>query len=189
MNPLIKNHFKFLLVFILIITFALFPVPFKSSDKVAEAAQTASQPISSYDPPLWLYIPSINLSSSIEGVGINNKGNMDVPSGRTNNVGWYKYGTLPGETGTAVLDAHNTAAFKNLHMLNPGSDIYVITKAGRVLHFTATETKTYPVATLSRYTLFEDTDAKQINLITCAGTLLGNGEASHRLIVSAQLAA
>jgi hypothetical protein len=63
--------------------------------------------------PVSIYIPSIELMTVVEGVGVTKDGKMDVPSGKTNKVGWYKYGITPGKSGTAVLDAHNTAAFKN----------------------------------------------------------------------------
>src|SRR4051812_49291612 len=93
-----------LLIIIFISTFNLSPF-------TAFAATTSTTVTAGYataaDSPAYIYIPSINLFSSVQGVGINKVGNMDVPSGHTANVGWYKYGVLPGNTGTAVLDAHN----------------------------------------------------------------------------------
>jgi sortase A len=155
----------------------------------AHADTTYASLPSSYSPetPAFVYIPSISLFSSVLGVGVNEKGNMDVPSGLTNDVGWYKYGILPGNTGTAVLDAHNTAAFKFLHLVPEGGDIYILTSKGQMMHFKVTRAETYSMEVLKPQTLFATTDKKQINLITCAGTLLGNGEATHRLIVSAEL--
>lgn len=152
-----------------------------------KAMEITSTMLSTSSTPLYLYIPSINLFTNIQGVGVNEKGNMDVPSGKTNDVGWYQYGVTPGNTGTAVLDAHNTAAFQNLNSVPLGSEIYVWTTEGKWLRFTVTKANTYSVNSLSPWTLFEQTQNKQLNLITCAGTLLGNGEATHRLIVSAEL--
>lgn len=141
--------------------------------------------------PLYLYIPSLKLYTSIQGVGTDSKGRMDVPSGRTNNVGWYEYGVTPGSSGTAVLDAHNTAAFKTLNKLPVGADIYVYNSNGRWLKFTVMKEETYLAATTPSSVLFEPANrsVQKLNLITCAGELLGNGEATHRLIVSAQLSA
>jgi sortase A len=156
-----------------------------------EAAQITSITLSvaeSADKPLYIHIPSIDLYTTIEGVGIDEKGRMDVPSGKTNKVGWYKYGVVPGNTGTAVLDAHNTAAFKKLKEVPVGEEIYVIMKSGKKLKFSVTKAKTYEVKKTDPSILFASTKSKQLNLITCAGKLLGNGEATHRLIVSAQLA-
>lgn len=179
-----KKYINLSLAFILILTFTLLS---SYNTSKAEAAYITAGTVSTADVPAWIYIPSINLFSFVEGMGIDHKGNMDVPSGRTNNVGWYKYGVQPGNIGTAVFDAHNTAAFKNLHAVLPGSDIYILTAQGKLLHFRTTRAETYSMTTLSPYTLFAATTSKQINLITCAGTLLPEGDATHRLIVSAQL--
>ena len=160
---------------------------FKLNLHAAEISSATISSIIEEEKPVYIYIPSINLFSKIQGVGVNKKGNMDVPSGKTNNVGWYKHGVTPGETGTAVLDAHNTAAFKKLNALPVGEEIYIYTSSSEWLKFEVTKAKTYPVEKLSPSTLFAQANAPQINLITCAGLLLGNGEASHRLIVSAKL--
>ena len=134
--------------------------------------------------PERLIIPSINLDSPIVGLGLNNKGEMDVTSGRTNKVGWYKDGVLPGLTGSAVLDAHVFAAFKNLDKVKPGDDIYVYTSTGQKLHFVADAAKTYALNKLSSTTLFGNRGTKGLNLITCAGSLTADRSTyDHRLIV------
>lgn len=138
--------------------------------------------------PKRLHIPSINLNSPIIPLGVNSKGEMDVPSGNTNNVGWYKDGTVPGNVGSAVLDAHVYAAFKNLHELAVGSDIYVTDGGGKTLRFRITEMKTYALADVPLQKLFNRANAVRLNLITCAGTFLPAQDTySHRLIVYAEL--
>src|SRR4051812_39392157 len=56
--------------------------------------------------PVRLIIPSIKLDTQVVDVGVNKKGEMDVPAGTTKNVGWYQNGIIPGDLGTAVMDAH-----------------------------------------------------------------------------------
>ncbi|MDB5194587.1 MAG: peptidase sortase [Parcubacteria group bacterium] len=144
--------------------------------------------ISPGDYPVRITAPSVKLDSPIQPVGVNTKGEMSVPSGSTKNVGWYKYGTVPGTTGTAVLDAHVFAAFKTLANVKIGGDIYVYMHSGKKLHFVVTKAKTYALSTLSSSTLFAATNSKQLNLITCAGKLTADHSTyDHRLIVSAQL--
>lgn len=125
----------------------------------------------------------------MQGVGVNERGEMDVPSGESNNVGWYEHGKLPGENGTAVLDAHVFAAFRDLHKVQPGEYIYIFMQSGKILSFMVKEKALYSLSTLSPHTLFEPTNtSKKINLITCAGNW--NPFAAtydHRLIVSAEL--
>ncbi len=138
--------------------------------------------------PVQVYIPSIKLNSAIKPVSTNAKGELDVPSGKTNNVGWYKYGTAPGNIGSAVLDAHVFAAFKNLHRLKPGSDIYIAMSDKKVLHYVVAEAQTYPLALLSPQTLFAQNDTARLNLITCAGKYIASkGTYDKRHIVFAKL--
>ena len=68
----------------------------------------------SVDIPVHIRDVAIGLDASIVGVGLNEKGEMAVPSGESNNVGWYESGTVPGNYGSAVFDAHVFAAFSQL---------------------------------------------------------------------------
>lgn len=138
-------------------------------------------------PPTGLIIPSIDLDSPVIPVGVNEKGEMDVPSGKTNKVGWYKGGVLPGERGSAVLDAHVYAAFSRLNELTPGSDIFV-QEGTETLHFVVDEVETYALSDVPRKRLFTQADKERLNLITCAGVYSEAAETySHRLIVYATL--
>lgn len=137
--------------------------------------------------PVRVTAPSINLNSPIVGVGLDSKGRMDVPSGKTNNAGWYTDGTVPGRVGSAVVAAHVYAAFDNLHNLSPGADIYVDTEGGERLHFVVDEMITHRLNDMSPRHLFSRTDARRLNLITCAGAWSNSmGTYTHRLVVYAK---
>ncbi len=113
---------------------------------------------------------------------------MDVPSGNTDNVGWYKNGTVPGQLGSAVLDAHVFAAFKNLKNLLPGSDIYLLMNSGNFLHFITTDAKIYALNEFSSIPLFNLADTQRLNLITCSGSLTKDHSTyDHRLVVYTKL--
>jgi sortase A len=138
--------------------------------------------------PVRLIIPSIGLNSPILGMGVNNKGELDVPNGKTQNVGWYSAGAIPGTSGNAVMDAHVFAAFKNLKYLTPGSSIYVVTTTGELLHFVTDVAATYKLKDLSSDKLFGATPNKGLNLITCAGDLTPDHSTyDHRLVVFSRL--
>lgn len=148
----------------------------------------ASAPATAASRPVRLIIPSIGLDDPIEGVGVDKNGDMAVPSGKTSNVGWYDKGTIPGQIGSAVIDAHVFAAFAQLKQLPIGADIYVQTESGATLHFVAEEADTYPLAEVPVRRLFTGNDAARLNLITCAGRLIDNNTTyDHRLIVYAVL--
>jgi len=138
--------------------------------------------------PSRIIIPNIKLDAAIQNVGINERGQMDVPSEKTRNVGWYSAGTLPGEIGSAVFAAHVTAAFKNLKKAKRGDHMYVITKDGYELDYIVESTAVYPIEQVSAEGLFNRQDGRYLHLITCAGKSLGGTAFSHRLIVYAKLA-
>lgn len=138
--------------------------------------------------PVRVSIPKISLDDPIQNMGVLKNGDLDVPNGKTNNVGWYKDGTIPGQQGSAVFDAHVFAAFKNLNKLKAGDDIYVTQSDGAQLHFKVEETKLYKLGNLSPQTLFARADKKRLNLITCAGNLTADRSTyDHRLVVYAVL--
>ena len=139
--------------------------------------------------PVRLIIPSIGLDAPVDPVGLDASGNMAVPSGSTKDVGWYKGGALPGDVGSAVIDAHVFAGFAQLKYVSPGSDIYVVTEDGTKLHFVVSTTDTYALGALNPAELFGLNDARRLNLITCAGNLTPDHSTyDHRLVVYAVLA-
>jgi LPXTG-site transpeptidase (sortase) family protein len=138
--------------------------------------------------PFRLTIPGIKLDSAISPMGLNDKGELDVPDGSTKDVGWYAGGTVPGQNGSAVLDAHVFAAFGKLKNLKPGANIYVTAKNGTKLHFQVYAAKTYKNADVPLNVLFNKADGKYLNLITCAGKLTADHSTyDHRLVVYAKL--
>jgi sortase (surface protein transpeptidase) len=139
--------------------------------------------------PVHLTISSIKLSDPIENMGVLSNGELNVPNGRTNNVGWYAAGTVPGDMGSAVLDAHVFAALKNLRYVKPGDNIYITDADGTVLHFVVQTSEVFRLGQLSADYLFNRTDARRLTIITCAGHLTPDHSTyDHRLVVSAVLA-
>lgn len=138
--------------------------------------------------PVRIIIPAIKVNSPIKSVGIDASGGMAVPSGKTNNVGWYKDGTVPGAIGSAVLDAHVFAAFSKLKDLRVGDSIYVMMAGGQRLHFVVAAAQTFALGELSPDVLFNQNDAARLNLITCAGKLTPDRSTyDHRLVMFATL--
>ena len=149
---------------------------------------TAKEEIKELGTPVRVRIPKIGLNSPIQNMGVTKDGDLDVPDGSTKNVGWYAAGTKPGEKGSAVLDAHVFAAFKNLRYALPGTDIYIDTSSGETLHFKVEESTVYPLANVPADQLFNRDDKNRLNLITCAGKLTADKKTyDHRLIAYAVL--
>lgn len=153
---------------------ALFWAP--ESELPVPAAQDAPiHAVGEGDQPARLRIPQLEVNAKIQYVGVAASGNMAVPT-NFRDVGWYRYGTVPGQVGSAVIDGHVDNAlglpgvFKDLHRLRKGDRIYVQTKSGDELEFVVQDVKTYGYKDVPADLLFGRTDAPRLNLITCGGS-------------------
>lgn len=124
--------------------------------------------------PTRLIIPKINVSTTIEIVGQDQQGRMDVPKD-PQNVGWYDLGFKPGEKGSAVIDGHldtatgAPAAFWFLSKLQQGDTVTIVDEKNHHYRFTVTTTVTYDYDKVPLQKIFASTDAIRLNLITCRG--------------------
>ncbi len=124
--------------------------------------------------PVTLKIPSINLDSAIESVGLTHNGSMDIPKD-TNNVAWFNLGPRPGDNGSAVIDGHygikdgKASAFDDLYKLRIGDKLYVEDDRGLIISFVVSGIRRFdPKADAS--TVFGSSDGKaHLNLVTCEG--------------------
>ena len=155
-------------------------------DKLANDIELTLHPEKKH--PTQILIPALGINSHVVNVGVNAAGEMEVPDGSTNNVGWYKYGTVPGEVGSAVMDAHVYAAFKKLKRVENGNRIYVVNARGETLEFKVVSSKVYPLSEVPMDTIFTDASGTYLNLITCEGRYsVTKGTYSHRRVVYAEL--
>lgn len=143
--------------------------------------------------PTQLVIPSININAKITEVGITSSGNMATPHNLTD-IGWYKYGTVPGNVGSAVLAGHVDnglslpGVFYNLHKMQVGDDIYIIDKNGQKLSFKVIATDIYGYKDAPADLIFNDKSGKKIRLITCMGNWVPKDKtAEQRFVVTGVL--
>jgi sortase (surface protein transpeptidase) len=144
--------------------------------------------------PVNLSIPNARVNAHVIPVGVTKTGNLDVPPNFVE-VGWYKYGTKPGQVGNAVLDGHVDnggsidGVFKHLRDLNPGDDIFVNGADGAQLHFKVVHSDIYLTSKFPSDVVFNENDGKPIlKIITCHGTYVPSTKTyDHRLVVTAEL--
>lgn len=143
--------------------------------------------------PVRIRIPKIAVDAAVEEVGITFKGNMSTPK-KLADTGWYKYGTLPGTLGSAVIDGHVDngfglpGVFADLKKLQVGDDVYVDTKDSAPLHFVVTEVQTYYYKDVPLDLLFLRKDGAYLNLITCDGNWIPYEKTDdHRVVVYTKL--
>jgi sortase A len=160
----------------------------------ALAQKALSQSATPGEHPARLRIPTLGIDANVQYVGITKKSTMAVPSNFTD-VAWYKYGPVPGQRGSAVMDGHvdNGLAldgvFKHLSDIKIGDDVYVDTKDGTPLHFVVIDVQLYPYKNVPTQLIFGQSNAVRLNLITCDGAWVkGDKTYDHRLVVYTILA-
>ena len=142
--------------------------------------------------PMRLLIPSIGVDTSIESMGLTKSGGMDAPSKATT-AGWYKYGAIPGDKGSAVLDGHivglrgEAGVFFNLHKLQVGDSLSVIDGKGQTTTFKVRGVRAYN-QNEEHDEVFNSQDKAHLNIITCAGEWdAGQQHYLARLVVFADI--
>ncbi|MDB5225741.1 MAG: class sortase [Candidatus Adlerbacteria bacterium] len=164
--------------------------------EMASSTLAAAAPARQAEPgdlPERLRIPALGIDAHVKQVGINEAGNMATP-GNFTDAGWYKYGTVPGFEGSAVMDGHvdNALAldgvFKHLGDLAPGDEIYVDTASSTPLRFVVVRVESYAAAEVPLDELFNKKGGAYLHLVTCDGAWIKDKkEYDRRLVVYAEL--
>jgi LPXTG-site transpeptidase (sortase) family protein len=146
-------------------------------------------PVATSSLPARLIVPVLKINASVQDLGVNSIGNMQAPDNFVD-VGWYKFGTVPGYVGSAVIDGHVdnglglAGVFLKLNTIQVGDDVYVQTIGGDMLHFVVQNVTTYPYQSVPVDQVFAQNDAARLNLITCDGTWVnGQDTYNERLVV------
>lgn len=131
--------------------------------------------VTTYGLPIRLKIPSINVNSIVEYVGLTSDGAMDVPK-KQGNVAWFKPGQRPGEKGSAVIAGHygllkngTASVFDNLYKLKPGDKIYVEDDKGASVSFVVRESRSFDPKADASGVFGSSDDKAHLNLVTCEG--------------------
>lgn len=168
----------------------------QSANAVAAGTSTEAAAVhgaGEFSLPYKLIIPDINLETDVQHVGKTKTGNMAVPNNFTD-VGWYKYGAVPGDIGNSVMAGHVKnrlgigAVLKDLHKLKVGNTVYAEDENGKRLAFRVTAMETYPYDKAPLERIFGKTDKRMLNLITCSGPWNATAKtSSQRLVVFTEL--
>ncbi len=124
--------------------------------------------------PVRLQIAKLGVDTKILNMGVTKTGNMDVPTS-IKDTGWYKFGALPGNTGTAVIAGHldgpgnMPGVFADLHKLAAGDIVSVTDSNGLVTPFVIRSSRNYD-QNAQPTEVFTSTSGSHLNLITCTGS-------------------
>jgi len=124
--------------------------------------------------PVKLAIKDTRIESSVEQVGIDDKGNMQAPSS-AGIISWYQFGALPGEKGNIVFSGHKDSSvgpgvFYTLNKTKPNDQIIITDAKSHTFVYTVEKTSEYLSEDLPVKQIFDSQKkSKKIYLITCAG--------------------
>ncbi len=133
------------------------------SPKPAEAAI--------YDVSAEISIPAISLTSDVTAMTIRD-GNLDTPDTIV--------GSFSHAENKIFLVGHRSGVFKNLNRLKVGDEIIYNDET-----YIVKETTESKKSEISMNELLRAAEIKTLVVMTCAGENLPNGDATHRLIITA----
>ncbi|MFB6618699.1 class F sortase [Streptomyces sp. NPDC056367] len=125
--------------------------------------------------PTRIRIPSIRVDAPLTGLGLEPGGSLEVPPpARRDLAGWYRDGTTPGATGTAVIaghvdDAAGPAVFYHLGALHRGAAIEVPREDGRTAVFTVHAVEVYDAGAFPDTRVYGPSQRAELRVITCGG--------------------
>ncbi|MFJ8434336.1 class F sortase [Kitasatospora sp. NPDC094019] len=160
----------------------------------ASAAGTAPRPLAA-SKPTRLLIPAAGVDAPVTGLGLNADGTVEVPTAdRADEVGWYRNGPTPGETGPAVLighydTAHGPAVFHKVPKLKPGDLIRITREDGGRVDFTVRSLLQISKGAFPTDAVYGNTKGPELRLITCGGRIGADGHWTDNIVVLADPAA
>lgn len=133
--------------------------------------------------PTKVRIPSLDVSSTVTDLGLQDDKSMEVPANGTD-TGWYTGSPTPGELGPSVLAAHVTwekkpAVYFDLSSMKTGQKIEVDRKDGSTATFEVTSVGQYPKTDFPTEKVYGEVDHAAVRLITCGGYF--DGETGHHV--------
>lgn len=151
------------------------PQPSAAQARVDRAREAPAAAPLAPSPPDRIRIPSIGVDAPLMGLDLTRSGSLDVPPpGRKNLAGWYRAGTRPGETGTAVVAGHvdnarGPAVFYALGSLKRGRTIEVERRDGSAAVFTVDAVEVYDTKHFPDAKVYGAARRPELRVITCGG--------------------
>jgi sortase (surface protein transpeptidase) len=123
-------------------------------------------------PPTRVRIPAIGVDTALEPLHLDGSGALSAPHDY-GKAGWYADGTLPGDTGPAVVaghvdSKHGPAVFYRLPQLRPG-DLVEVERGGSWQPFRVVSSAWYPKTDFPTAAVYGPTPTPQLRLVTCGG--------------------
>jgi sortase A len=188
----LKNRW-FMAIMGISILIAMPVIIFASSQKEKIEIKKEITYTKSISSPQRLEIPSLQINTLVQQVGLDSQGNMETPK-NADDIAWYQLGPKPGEKGSAVMAGHLDTAtgapaiFAKLSQLREGDSIWVTDTQGFRYHFKVKKTQSFKQNEAPIDTIFAMDGKPGLNLITCDGNWDTNKKMyNQRLVVFTEL--
>ncbi|MFF5402486.1 class F sortase [Streptomyces misionensis] len=151
------------------------PQPTAAEGRPDPGGERLTAPALPPSPPLRIRIPSIRVNAPLMGLALTPSGSLDVPPAQDKNLaGWYEAGTMPGETGTAVVAGHvdnkeGPAVFYDLGALKRDARIEIDRRDGTVADFTVDAVEVYAASAFPDRKVYGAARRPELRVITCGG--------------------
>jgi LPXTG-site transpeptidase (sortase) family protein len=136
--------------------------------------------------PVKLEIPSLEVSAPIYGVGLTKNGAMATLDGPTV-IAWYKYSSIPGQEGNAILAGHRDwngalGTLFYLETMKKGDKLIITFEDGHTETFQLESNHLYHQDHIPEHVMDLDGESR-VTVITCAGKYIrGNGGYQSRAV-------
>lgn len=144
------------------------PVP------IRDAAPTVAAPVPA---PVRVSLPAQGVTAPLDAVGVSPDGQMELPED-VDRVGWYRFGPVPGDDGSAVLAGHVDDREQGLGALAPlrtteVGDVVVVTGAtGAETRWQVVSRELITKQVLPLDSIFNREGPPRLVLITCGGPFI-----------------
>jgi LPXTG-site transpeptidase (sortase) family protein len=125
--------------------------------------------------PVRIVIPSIEVDAGLVDLARGADGVLAAPpSNELDKAGWYAKGTVPGDTGPAVIAGHvdwvdRVAVFHRLGELRSGDAVLVRMSDGSTVRFAVDGVRTVSKSHFPTASVYGPTPDAQLRVITCGG--------------------
>lgn len=159
------------------------PAAVPISEQIRAAPTTPSEPSAPLQtglpesPPTSIRIPTIEVSSAVNSVGLNPDGTLEVPvpGPLYDQAAWYRDSPTPGEPGPSVIIGHVDSAangpsvFYELGTLETGDPIEITRTDRSVATFAVDTVRSFPKDAFPQQAVYGNTPGPELRLITCGG--------------------
>ncbi|WP_405783813.1 class F sortase [Streptomyces sp. NBC_00859] len=125
--------------------------------------------------PERVRIPALRVNAPLMPLSLQEDGSLAAPPDNDPNLaGWYKGGTSPGSTGTAVVAGHvdnrkGPAVFYGLGSLKKGNTVRIDRTGGATAVFTIDAVEVYSARAFPNKKVYGAATRPELRLITCGG--------------------